>query len=438
VNRNRDVLIDAALQLAWSHWVGLGVRGTAHPPRTAVDPEALLYLTACLADDDPRLADEVRDWWRQYNRYVSRPRLTALGKRFDAAVVEKFRAFSQRSEQGGKTSGKSLMDRLNHPARSLLRLRCVFGANARAEVLLELLTRPSPGGFTALALADVGYSKRNIALVLEDLALADMLLAKREANRLRYRIADADALERLLAPLPKTAGLWHIKLPVVARFVELSRRLRGRDAVVQGIEARKVVHEIQNTPAAETFAEVPTASAETYWNALQEWLVDNVIASESNMIASESNIEDPRMIEGAFFRPEQPVRRPGHFVSALLPRISSNPSDDAELHCLDLVQVEAVETGSWVWGVVSVAAVETYAHTMALQRGEAQRFVTWAFGPPRTYSVALGQPLPYAQIARLYGEGAASRARRDKDAIQLHLVRVKGESGHARRASGAR
>ena len=421
MNRDSDFLIDVALQLAWSHWVGLGVRGTAHPPVTAVDPEALLYLTATLVDDDPRLADEVRDWWRQFNRHVSRPRLTALSNRFDGVVVGKFKAFLEDLERDGKTSGKSVLDRLDQPSRSLLRLRCAFGANARAEILLELLTRPSREGFTALALAEVGYSKRNIALVLEDLALSGVLLAKREANRLRYRIADPRALEHLLAPLPKTAGLWHVKLPIIARFVELSRRLRGRDAVVQGIEARKVVHEVEAALAAASLAGMPKASAETYWDALQEWLVDNVIASESD-------IEDPRMIEGAFFRPEQQVRRPDHFVSALLPRLSSNPTDDAELDCLDLVQVETVEAGAWAWGVISVAAAETYAHTMALSRGEEQRFVTWVFGAPRTYSVKLGQPLPHARISSHYGESAAGRARSDRDAVQLHLVRVNGNS----------
>ena len=132
MNRDSDFLIDVALQLAWSHWVGLGGRGTAHPPVTAVEPEALRYLTATLVDDDPRLADEVRDWWRQFNRHVSRPRLTALSNRFDGVVVGKFKAFLEDLERDGKTSGKSVLDRLDQPSRSLLRLLCAFVANARS------------------------------------------------------------------------------------------------------------------------------------------------------------------------------------------------------------------------------------------------------------------------------------------------------------------
>ena len=39
-------------------------------------------------------------------------------------------------------------------------MRAVFGANARAEVLLEMLTSASDEGWTALALSEIGYSKR--------------------------------------------------------------------------------------------------------------------------------------------------------------------------------------------------------------------------------------------------------------------------------------
>jgi len=45
-----------------------------------------LFLTASLVEDDPRLRDEVRDWWHQFSRLVSQSRLTRLARRFDRAV----------------------------------------------------------------------------------------------------------------------------------------------------------------------------------------------------------------------------------------------------------------------------------------------------------------------------------------------------------------
>lgn len=85
--RAREQLIEAALDLAWSHWTGLGVRGTAVPPDSAIDPEALIYLTASLAAYDPRLRDEAADWWTRFQRHVSLPRLSHLEKKLDPHVV---------------------------------------------------------------------------------------------------------------------------------------------------------------------------------------------------------------------------------------------------------------------------------------------------------------------------------------------------------------
>src|SRR5689334_5939663 len=107
MSSGRDLLVEASLDLAWSHWVGLGVRGTARPPRSAVDPEALLYFTACLADHDPRLRDEVGDWWKQFQRHISRPRLTALAGRFGASITAQLEKLQRSFTSKTSTSEKS-------------------------------------------------------------------------------------------------------------------------------------------------------------------------------------------------------------------------------------------------------------------------------------------------------------------------------------------
>lgn len=422
MRRDKSPFIEAALNLAWSHWGGLGVRGVARPPSTAVDPEALLYLTACLVEHDPRLQDEVGDWWKLFHRYISRPRMNALASRFGEKVTAKLTRL-EATFQTATPTGKSRLDHLSTPARSLLRLRCALGANARAEVLLEFLTRSAQpeDGLTALALSEVGYSKRNIALVLDDLRMAGILTSASEGNRVRYRLADPAGLERALRPLPLTPGRWHLRLPVIAAFVELADRLRDRDAIVQGIEARKTLSAaMPNIVSAGIASPGLNAIAETYWTELQRWLIDHVIADDSDAAHRLA-----RMIAGVWVAPDQEPRRAERASGAVLPRIAANPRDDRELLCLDLVQVPTVEpTSESVWAALSTAATTTYAHTIGLNRHEPWRFSTWEFGDERIYAVDYVDPLPHDRISRVYGKTVASRARADFPAVQLRLTRL--------------
>ena len=422
----RTPIFEAALDLAWSQWTALGVRGIAQPAGSAVDPEALLYFTACLADQDPRLQAEVADWCNQFGRYISRPRMNALASRFSENVRAKL-ATLETAVETEEHKGKSRLDHLDTSARSLLRLRCVFGANARAEVLLELLTRGarSDDGLTALALSEVGYSKRNIAIVLDELRLAGLLVAAREGNRIRYRLANPDALKRVLGPLPSFSSRWHLRLPILAAFVELAERLHGRDALVQSVEARKTLEGLRSSiTAAGITAPALSAAADTYWPALQQWLIDHVIVEESDSLHRVA-----RMIEGVWLAPNGHPRRPQRATSAILPRGDMNPAADAELICLDLVQVPTVEpAGDWAWAVLSTAATSTYSHTSGLDSGEPWRFVTWHFGEERTYAVEAVDSLPHESIGQAYGRTAASRARADRPAIQLRLRRLDPEA----------
>ena len=425
--RSKTPIIEASLDLAWSHWTALGVRGIAQPPSSAVDPEALLYFTACLAEHDARLQAEVGDWWNQYERFISRPRMNALGKRFGERITAKLSRLEHALQTAPRT-GKSRLDHLDTPARSLLRLRCAFGANARAEVVLELLTRSSPpeGGLTALALSEVGYSKRNIAFVLDDLLMAGILVSASEGNRVRYRLADPPALERVLRPVPSTPGRWHLRLPIIAAFVDLAGRVRDRDAIVQSIEARKTLETLQPTISAAGIAtRGPSATAETYWPELQQWLIEHVLADDSD-----SSHRLARMIEGAWVAPNETPRRSNRASGAVLPRITSNPNEDRELLCLDLVQLPTVQpAGDLVWAVLSTAATTAYAHTIGLNNRERWRFVTWQFGDERTYAVEYADPLPHDRISRAYGKAASSRARADQPAVQLRLTRLEGDGG---------
>jgi hypothetical protein len=132
-----------------------------------------------------------------------------------------------------------------------------------------------------------------------------------------------------------------------------------------------------------------------------------------------------RMIPGEFVGPGQGVGgTPTRFASAVLPRLASDPANDREFVCLDLVQVSLADNPyDWMWAALSEAGVYTWGHTIGLNLGEPWRFVTWAFGAPRVYSVAYAKPLAPGDIRGLYGPDAAGSARQDYSVVQLKLTR---------------
>lgn len=421
MHRASSPLIGAALDLAWSHWTGLGVRGAIAAPDCAVDPEALIYLTAALADIDPRLWEEATSWWDEFSEHLSPARLSRLAAAFDQATQARVAMHRSRptARRGESHPSKSRLDDLEHPARTLLRLRCAFGASARAEILLALLTDwgDAKEGVTALTLSEIGYSKRNVAVVLDDLAMAGIVIRTPDANRTRYRVARTEALRSLLAPVPRLGGRWQRRMPLIARLVALSTRLRDKDALIQAVEARKLITEQQRELAALGLGLPRGSAAETYWDDVQRWAIDDVIRTAGNDLR-----ELPGQLVGSWHGPRDLGRSHGQPTGAVLPPLGSDVTREAALACLDLVQVTTIDPpGDWTWMVLSEAAANVYEHTLGLARGERWRFVTRLGGTERAYVARLGAPLPHAEIARLYGSHAVARARRDHPAVRLHL-----------------
>jgi hypothetical protein len=133
------------------------------------------------------------------------------------------------------------------------------------------------------------------------------------------------------------------------------------------------------------------------------------------------------MIEGVFIGPGQPVGgTPIRFPSAVLPRLSADPTHDTSFACLDLVQVATVNPpDDWAWAVLSEAGTYTWGHTIGLNLGEPWRFGTWAFaGGPRVYAVAYAPLIAPSDISASYGPDAATCARSDYKAVQLTLTRI--------------
>jgi len=286
VNR---IILDAATATAWSHWTALGVNGVALPPDSAVDPEALILLTAVIADDEPRLRDEASDWCVQFgSRFVAAGRMRTLAAGLDQEGASRFQTFAATINEIGGTrwhsgsarprrlspSGKSRLHDLDTPQRALLRLRCAFGTSARAEILLTMLTQWNPGRYViASELVELGYGKNAVATTLDDLALAGLAHRRSIGNAFGYQLRSPGQLRSVLEPLPLRERHWHVRLLLFAAALLLEESISRRPALVQSVEARKFV-DLHSDQLARLGLDPPRAAPRDYWGTIQAWLAE--------------------------------------------------------------------------------------------------------------------------------------------------------------------
>lgn len=189
-------------EILWSQWGALGV--SAHgavETRFVLDVEVLMVATFALAPLDERLLRSSLEWFSVHERLVSRARLLRIGKAFanagrqhriqvftpetSAYVNDRLTSLGEKSlpflgagEQSGATAprgarfpdAETVGKRIRPPdwrwpSGGQLLLREVFGVNARAEVLLHLLTR---GRGSSLGIArSTGHDQKSVYRVLE-------------------------------------------------------------------------------------------------------------------------------------------------------------------------------------------------------------------------------------------------------------------------------
>jgi hypothetical protein len=258
-------LTELALDLAWGQWTTLGASGVVRQRGNAIiDPEALILSTALLSERDPRLRDEAIDWCVAFAPgIVSTSRLKNLLSGHESPLVERFfatvnQACSARWPTAKdavpwpiERSGKSRLPRPEKkPALSRIQLRALFGVSARAEVLLVLLTHQSLRArfVSASELQFVGYSKRNIAFVLDDLERASLVERRDVRNQARYKLIKAPHLAKL-APCVSTALLvrWDLVFPALLAAIEVMERTEQAPPTIRSIELKKLISRLQPT-----------------------------------------------------------------------------------------------------------------------------------------------------------------------------------------------
>jgi|SRR5215218_6359611 len=227
----RAQLTSALLEFAWDEWAQMGVfAATKSTHRWAQDPEALLLLTLEVGRDDPRLFDEVLDWWLRNEPLISvrrlrtlcdgpedarlsgaaaewvaqqrRPRSTPHQRDRDADTTEPlfrganlpglrtdpvFSAFGF-TRAPAQASGKSRQPDVAVPINFAFRLRYLLGVGTRAEAVRYLLTSDVESAAVADVAAPSGYAKRNIQEALSSLQAAGIATAVMTSGEQRFAV----------------------------------------------------------------------------------------------------------------------------------------------------------------------------------------------------------------------------------------------------------
>ncbi len=285
-----ETLDQCLLDLAWSLWTELGVAGVYRKHQQfLIAPEELILLTSVLGSRDPRLRDEAMDWCSRNHQWIAVSRLKTLAKAWENLVAEPFSLFAatlnaltkanwplfiEVSPRPFKASGKSQLPNFENPALLLFRLRALFGVGARADVIAFFLAQPK----TDYAISDtteIGYTKRNLADVLEGFALAKIFETFKARNQSRYRFRQHNSFVALLAPLPQFMPSWRHCLEVLLTLRACIQRVENKSEATRVIEIRNVLSALQ--PLLRRLKWKPpslNADFQVYWKTFSEWIMD--------------------------------------------------------------------------------------------------------------------------------------------------------------------
>ncbi len=206
-----DRLRSSVVDLLWDQWVALGLAGHAGGRSVpfVVDPEALLLTTLRLAMDEGRFRDEVLDWLGRNGSLLSVQRIKNLDRAIRVAPPERLRGLAAFMEKAGHPNWKTVgarvgttgvtdftssvlrgMSRPPDPVRPeafVLRLRQLFGVNARAEVLTWLFTHDE--GHAARIAGETGWFSKSVQAILNDLEQAGTLVSRIDGKRRDYAMS---------------------------------------------------------------------------------------------------------------------------------------------------------------------------------------------------------------------------------------------------------
>jgi hypothetical protein len=278
------------LDLVWSLWTELGVAGVKRNHQEAlIWIEELLLFTSVLSEIDPRLRDESLDWCAQFHRFISVSRLNSLKKEFEEWIKEPFSVYAATLNSISSTnwstfihkeplhvclSGKSVLRPHASAALLNIRARSIFGTGARADLITFFLVHPNID-FSISDAAEIGYSKRNLAEMLDDLHFGGLFSRFMKGNQQRYQLNQSGPLLEVLTPIPQLVFPWRLifKLLLALRTSILNTASLAESSKV--VAMRNCLDRFENS--LEMLGKKPPPfknQISEYWESLSQWLLE--------------------------------------------------------------------------------------------------------------------------------------------------------------------
>lgn len=216
----RDSLKEGLLSVVWRHWSALGVgTHTTKEDRCPVDLEALLVATGVLADADRRLPNLAGEWLTVNSGVVLKTRgermrrhLKKLAKLHRTEFTwEELDELDQLANASLTNSSKRASVPPPGLATAQITLRNLFGINARADVLLHLLSGAT--GSSAGIARETWFDQKAVYRILESWSEAGICARPGKAIPGAYRLTKTREWGELLtmaAPYPRVN--WGISL----------------------------------------------------------------------------------------------------------------------------------------------------------------------------------------------------------------------------------
>ena len=152
----------------------------------------------------------------------------------------------------------------------------MFGTGARADLVTFFLTHAN-GDFSASDVAEIGYSKRNLAIILEEFSLSGLFDKYLQRNQQRYRLIKNDQLANVLGPIPVYTPSWQLIFEVILPLRECIGRTEKSSESTKVVEIRNLLFACQKKMQRLSLTPPPLhTNFQAYWNAFSEWLLDIV------------------------------------------------------------------------------------------------------------------------------------------------------------------
>ena len=131
-----------------------------------------------------------------------------------------------------------------HASSALLniRARSIFGTGARADLVTFFLVHPNTD-FSIAEVAEIGYSKRNLAEVLNDFHTSNLFHRFMQGNQHLYRLNKNSPLFQMLKPIPEFAPSWHLVFKVLLSLRACIHRIENYSESTKVVELRNCVKE---------------------------------------------------------------------------------------------------------------------------------------------------------------------------------------------------